>query len=128
MGIMRVNATIRNPADPSRAWEGTFLVDTGAIDCVVPRQPLEAIGLEPIDSRVYSLADGSEIQMDVTMARIEFMGGITGKDVIMAEDESAEPLLGVTVLESLGIEIDARNEQLTKLPFTRLRMIGITDR
>ena len=128
MGIMRVNATIRNPADPSRAWEGTFLVDTGAIDCVVPRQHLEAIGLEPIDSRVYGLADGSEIQMDVAMARIEFMGGITGKDVIMAEDESAEPLLGVTVLESLGIEIDARNEQLTKLPFTRLRMIGITDR
>lgn len=128
MGIMRVNATIRNPADPSRAWEGTFLVDTGAIDCVVPRQHLEAIGLEPIDSRVYGLADGSEIQMDVTMARIEFMGGITGKDVIMAEDESAEPLLGVTVLESLGIEIDARNERLTKLPFTRLRMIGITDR
>lgn len=128
MGIMRVNATIRNPADPSRAWEGMFLVDTGAIDCVVPRQHLEAIGLEPIDSRVYGLADGSEIQMDVTMARIEFMGGITGKDVIMAEDESAEPLLGVTVLESLGIEIDARNERLTKLPFTRLRMIGITDR
>ena len=128
MGIMRVNATIRNPADPSRAWEGEFLVDTGAIDCVVPRQHLEAIGLEPIDSRVYGLADGSEIQMDVTMARIEFMGGITGKDVIMAEDESAEPLLGVTVLESLGIEIDARNERLTKLPFTRLRMIGITDR
>ena len=128
MGIMRVNATIRNPAEPSRAWEGTFLVDTGAIDCVVPRQHLEAIGLEPIDSRVYGLADGSEIQMDVTMARIEFMGGITGKDVIMAEDESAEPLLGVTVLESLGIEIDARNERLTKLPFTRLRMIGITDR
>ena len=128
MGIMRVNATVRNPADPSRAWEGIFLVDTGAIDCVVPRQHLEAIGLEPIDSRVYSLADGSEIQMDVTMARIEFMGGITGKDVIMAEDESAEPLLGVTALESLGIEIDARNEQLTKLPFTRLRMIGITGR
>ena len=123
---MRVNAIVRNPADPSRAWEGTFLVDTGAIDCVVPRTHLEGIGLEPIDSRVYGLADGSEIQLDVTMARIEFMGGITGKDVIMAEDESAEPLLGVTVLESLGIEIDARNEQLTKLPFTRLRMIGIT--
>ena len=127
MGIMRVNAIVRNPADPDRAWEGTFLVDTGAIDCVVPRQHLEAIGLEPIDSRVYSLADGSEIQMDVTIARIEFMGGTTGKDVIMAEDEAVEPLLGVTVLESLGIEIDARNEQLTKLPFTRLRMIGPAD-
>ena len=126
MGIMRVTAIVRNPADLDRAWEGTFLVDTGAIDCVVPRKHLEAIGLVPLDSRVYGLADGSDIRMDVTAGVIEFMGGRTGKDVIMAEDESAEPLLGVTVLESLGIEIDARNERLTKLPFTRLRMMGIT--
>ncbi len=102
------------------------MVDTGAIDCVVPRRYLEAIGLVPLDSRVYGLADGSEIRMDVTTGVIEFMGGRTGKDVIMAEDESAEPLLGVTVLESLGIEIDALNERLTKLPFTRLRLMGIT--
>ena len=128
MGIMRVNAIVRNPADLQRAWEGTFLVDTGAIDCVVPRKHLEAIGLVPLDSRVYGLADGSDIRMDVTTGVIEFMGGRTGKDVIMAEDESAEPLLGVTVLESLGIEIDARNERLTKLPFTRLRMTGMTGR
>ena len=127
MGIMRVTAIVRNPADLDRAWEGTFLVDTGAIDCVVPRKHLEAIGLVPLDSRVYGLADGSDIRMDVTTGVIEFMGGRTGKDVIMAEDEAAEPLLGVTVLESLGIEIDARNERLTKLPFTRLRMVGITD-
>ena len=125
---MRVNAIVRNPADLERAWEGTFLVDTGAIDCVVPRKHLEAIGLVPLDSRVYGLADGSDIRMDVTTGVIEFMGGRTGKDVIMAEDESAEPLLGVTVLESLGIEIDARNERLTKLPFTRLRMTGMTGR
>jgi predicted aspartyl protease len=41
----------------------------------------------------------------------------------MLEDDDAEPLLGVTVLESLGIEIDARNEQLTKLPFTRMKTV-----
>ena len=123
MGIMRVNATVRNPADLDRAWEGTFLVDTGAIDCVIPRQHLEAIGLAPVDSRVYGLADGREIRMDVTVGVIEFMGGRTGKDIVIVDDEDAEPLLGVTVLESLGIEIDARNEQLTKLPSTRMRTL-----
>ena len=121
MGIVRVNATVRNPADLNRAWEGTFLVDTGAIDCVVPRRYLEAIGLIPMDSRVYGLADGSEIRLDVTVGIIEFMGGRTGKDIVLLDDNDAEPLLGVTVLESLGIEIDARNEQLTKLPSTRMR-------
>ena len=121
MGIMRVNATVRNPANLERAWEGTFLVDTGAIDCVIPRRHLEAIGLEPIDNRVYGLADGSEIRLDVTGGVIDFMGGRTLKDIVMLSDDDAEPLLGVTVLESLGIEIDARNEQLTKLPSTRMR-------
>ena len=121
MGIMRVTATVRNPADLERAWEGTFLVDTGAIDCVVPRHYLEAIGLAPMDRRVYGLADGSEITLDITGGVIEFMGGRTLKDIVMLDDDAAEPLLGVTVLESLGIEIDARNEQLTKLPSTRMR-------
>ena len=123
MGIMRVNAIVRNPADLERAWEGTFLVDTGAIDCVVPRLHLESIGLAPMDSRVYGLADGREIRLDVTVGIIEFMGGRTGKDIVLVDDDDAEPLLGVTVLESLGIEIDARNEQLTKLPSTRMRGI-----
>ena len=123
MGIMRVNAIVRNPADLERAWEGTFLVDTGAIDCVVPRWHVEAIGLTPIDRRVYGLADGSEIRLDITVGVIEFMGGITGKDIVIVDDDDADPLLGVTVLESLGIEIDSRNEQLTKLPSTRMRAL-----
>ena len=121
MGIMRVSAIVRNPADLDRSWEGEFLVDTGAIDCVAPRHFLEGIGLIPMDSRVYGLADGSEIRLDVTVGVIEFMGGRTGKDIVIVDDENAEPLLGVTVLESLGIEIDARNERLTKLPSTRMK-------
>ena len=32
---------------PIRFWEGPFVVDTGAVDCVVPRQHLEGIGLTP---------------------------------------------------------------------------------
>ena len=124
MGLIRVNAIVRNPANLDRAWNGQFLVDTGATDCVVPRQHLEAIGLTPMDNRVYGLADGREISMDITFGVIEFMDGRTAKDIVMVDDESAEPLLGVTVLESLGIEIDARNEQLTKLPSTRMRALG----
>ena len=123
MGITHVTAVVRNPAEPERAWEGEFLVDTGAIDSAVPRQHLETIGLVPMDGRVYGLADGSEIRLDITFGVFEFMGGRTAKDIVMLDDENAEPLLGVTVLESLGIEIDARNEQLTKLPSTRMRAI-----
>ena len=123
MGIMRVNAIVRNPANLERAWEGTFLVDTGAINSVVPRKYLEGIGLSAMDSRVYGLAEGSEIRFDIAYGLIEVMDGRTANDIVMLDDDEAEPLLGVTVLESLGIEIDARNEQLTKLPSTRMRTI-----
>ena len=118
--ITQVTATVRNPADPEKAWEGLFLVDTGAIDCLAPRHQLEAIGLMPKGERVYALADGSEVRMAVTTADIEFMGEIVGATIIFG-DANAEPLLGVTALESAGIEVDPHNQTLRRLPSTRLR-------
>ncbi len=122
MGSMHVTVTVRNPADSSQAWEGLFLVDTGATDCLVPRHHLEAIGLRPEGSRVYELADGSELRLDIAVARIEFMGEFVGATVIFGEAE-AEPLLGVTALESVGIEVDPTNQQLKRLPAVRLKGI-----
>ena len=120
MGATHVTVTIRNPAEPERVWEGLFLVDTGATDCLVPRKHLEAIGLLPRTQRIYGLADGSEIRLDVTGGEIQFMGETTWGTIVFGEDD-AEPLLGVTALESVGIEVDPRNQILTRLPATRLR-------
>ena len=123
MGATHVTVAIRNPAEPDRVWEGLFLVDTGATDTLVPGPYLESIGLEPKGQRVYSLADGSEIRMDVTTADIEFMGEIVGGTIVMGEAES-EPLLGVTALESVGIEVDPLNQRLKRLPAVRLKRFG----
>ena len=120
MGMTQVTATVRNPADPDKAWEGRFLVDTGAIDCLAPRNQLEALGLAPKGERVYALADGSEVRMQITTADIELMGEIVGATIVFG-DADAEPLLGVTALESAGIEVDPHNQTLTRLPSTRLR-------
>lgn len=120
MGVTQVTVTIRNPAAPERAWEGLFLVDTGAIDSLVPRQHLEAIGLKPKAQRVYELADGSEVKMDITTGDIEFMGEVVGGTIIFG-DPDTEPLLGVTALESVGIEVDPRNQRLKRMPATRLK-------
>ena len=123
MGVTHVDVTIRNPAEPERSWEGSFLVDTGAIDSLVPRPRLQAIGIEPEGQRWYELADGSEIRMDVAVARIEFMGEFVGGTIVFG-DEDAEPLLGVTALESVGVEVDPRNQRLKKLPAVRLKAAG----
>ncbi len=42
------------------------------------------------------------------------MGEITSGRVVFAEDD-AEPLLGVTALESVGILVDAANKTLERL-------------
>ena len=120
MGVTQVTVAIRNPAAPERVWEGLFLVDTGATDCLVPRQHLESIGLKPEGQRIYGLADGNDIRMDITVGRVEFMGEVVGATIVMGE-EGAEPLLGVTALESVGIKVDPLNQTLKRLPSTRLR-------
>ena len=123
MGATQVTVTVRNPAEPSRSWDGLFLVDTGATDSMVPRIHLEAIGLKPKGQRVYELADGSELKFDITSADLEFMGEFVGGTIIFNDDDNAEPLLGVTALESVGIEVDPRNQRLKRLPAVRLKTL-----
>ncbi|MCE2486076.1 MAG: clan AA aspartic protease [Desulfurellaceae bacterium] len=120
MGATHVTVIIRNPAEPDRSWEGLFLVDTGAADSLVPRPHLEAIGLKPKGQRVYELADGREIKMDIATADIEFMGEIVGGTILFGE-ANVEPLLGVTALGSVGIEVDPTSQRLKRLPAVRLK-------
>jgi clan AA aspartic protease len=118
--MTHVTVTVRNSAIPERNWEGLFLVDTGAVDTLVPGKFLREIGLAPRGKRTYELADGSEIKMDITTGELEFMGEIVGSTLIFGADD-AEPILGVTALESVGIEIDPRTQRLKRLPATRLK-------
>ncbi|MFQ5729113.1 MAG: clan AA aspartic protease [Waddliaceae bacterium] len=122
MGVTHVTVTIRNPGDPEKSWEGLFLVDTGAIDSLVPKDRLESIGLQAKAQRTYELADGSEVKMDITTGDIEFMGEIVGGTIICAEP-GTEPILGVTALESVGIDIDPRTQKLKRMPATRLKKL-----
>ena len=120
MGATYVEVTIRNPAEPHRTWTGAFLVDTDAFDSLVPRSHLEAIGLTRRGSREYTLADGSRIALDTTIAEIEFEGERVGGTVIYGDD-GTRPLLGVTALESGGFEVDPRSQRLKRLPAVLLK-------
>ena len=125
MGAMHVTVTIRNPADPSRSWDGLFLVDTGATDSLVPRSCIEAIGVEPEGQRVYETADGREVRLDFARAFIEFMGDLTAGRIVIGE-EDVEPQLGATVLESAGIEVDPVNQRLKRRPALRLKRLALS--
>ena len=98
MGPIETTAIIRNPADADRFWEGTFLVDTGAIDCVVPRSVLEGVGLLP-QGRSASISGSptaAKVRMEHTIGVIELMGEAVGATIVFADDDNAIPLLGAT--------------------------------
>ena len=120
MGAARVTVTIRNPADPDRAWEGLFLVDPSATDSLVPRPHLESIGLRPKGRRVYQLAEGRQLTTEITTAEIEFFGETVGGTILFGEAD-AEPLLGATALQSVGIEVDPNDQRLKRRPAVRLK-------
>ena len=58
--------------------------------------------------------------MDVTVGRIEFMDEFVGGTIIFGEAD-AHPLLGITALESMGVEVDPLDQTLRKQPAVSLR-------
>ncbi len=119
MGATYVTVTVKNPAEPERTWEGTFLVDAGSTNSIVPRKHLEAIGIQPAGTRRYELADGNVIDLDTGGANFEFLGQCTPAYVVFGDD-GAEPLLGLTAMEAVGVQVDPANRRLTLLPPQRL--------
>jgi clan AA aspartic protease len=120
MGLTHVTVKLRSLAGANGGYEADFLVDTGATDSLAPRAELQKIGLKPVGTTVYELADGSLQEYQFGLAEISFMGEVTAGRIIFGPDE-AEPLLGVTALESVGITIDPANRTLKRLPAIPLK-------
>jgi len=119
MGLTHVTVRLTKPATKS-VYQADFLVDTGATDCFAPAAALHTIGIEPVGRAAYELASGSVEEYEFGLAEISFMGEITAGRVIFGPD-NAEPILGVTALESVGITIDPATRTLKRLPAIPLK-------
>ncbi len=120
MGLTHVTVTLKPPSGAPGIYEADFLVDTGAIDTFAPGSALRAAGFLPQGRTAYELADGRVVEYEFGAAQIEFMGELTWGRVIFGPDQ-AEPLLGVTALESVGILVDPANKTLKRLPAIPLK-------
>lgn len=118
--MTHVDVAVTNPRDLTRSWVGRFLVDTGAFHTLVPRRHLEAIGIRPDRQRTFEMADGTPVTLDTAIARLDFLGEY-GADVVVFGEGDVEPLLGVTALESAGMVVDPRTQQLRRLPILPLK-------
>ncbi|MGH8058923.1 MAG: clan AA aspartic protease [Candidatus Entotheonellia bacterium] len=120
MGVTHVTVVLKSFASPGGAYEALFLVDTGATDSLAPGAELRSIGVQPVGTMAYELAAGTIQEYPFGLVQIEFMGEVTAGRVIFGPD-NAEPLLGVTALESVGIMVDPANRTLKRLPAIPLK-------
>lgn len=114
MGLTHVTVTVSNLTQDKAPFEADFLVDTGAVDCLVPGDRLAEAGVTVEGKAVYELANGEPIELEYGFARVKFMGTETVSQIIFGPC-GVEPILGVVALENTGITVD-----LTTNTFRRL--------
>jgi clan AA aspartic protease len=120
MGLIHVTVRLRSLSPANGKYETDFLVDTDATDSLAPASELRRIGVQPVGRKAYELANGVIEEYPFGLVEISFMGEITAGRVIFAPD-NAEPILGVTALESAGITVDPANLTLKRLPAIPLK-------
>jgi clan AA aspartic protease len=115
MGMTTLTIEVGHPAKPKVTRKVKFLVDSGAIYSVVPERTLKELGIKPLATEEYHLADGSEIVRRKAIALFRHGKRVGGADVIFGE-EGDSTLLGVTTLEALGLSLDPIRRELKPLP------------
>ena len=111
MGFTRLHFTVSHPVELDRSEEVELLVDTGALNSVVPREILERLRIPRQFQRVFRLANGQTIERDVGVAFFRWNGYMSGAPVVFTEPGD-EPLLGVTALEAMGLQVDPTTRSL----------------
>jgi len=116
----RVTVTVSSLAGDGKPFEADFLVDTGAVDCLAPRERLIEAGIEPEGKAVYELVNGQPVEYEYGFARVSLMGQQTVAQVVFGPPE-VEPILGTVTLENMGITVDPVSKTLKRLPAKPLK-------
>jgi len=103
MGHVWVKTKIGNP-EITKVLEVEALVDTGATLTVIPRKIAESLEIPIVGKNIVETAAG-KIEIDRGRAWIEIMG--KGEIVpVLISDVIEKVLIGITVLEILGLRVD----------------------
>jgi predicted aspartyl protease len=115
MGLTVIDVEVASPARPRRRRTIEFLVDSGAIYSVVPAKVLRGLGIRPVCSEEFRLADGTKVVRKKGVALFRLGERVGGADVIFGEPGDS-PLLGALTLGALGLFLDPIKRVLRPLP------------
>jgi len=114
MGYVKVKAKVSNPLKREKYLELELLVDTGAIYSALPEDILNKLEIKPMGKRSFKVASGELKEYKVGEAFIEVQG-IGATSLVVFLPKNSIPLLGVTTLELLGLQLDPVTGKLKPL-------------
>lgn len=110
MGVFQVELEIGDPRG-ERYEKIDALVDSGATYTMLPSSFLRELGVEPIESRTFIVADDRRIERGFGQTYMK----IDGRPIIcpvVFGDDNAVPLLGAVTLEIFALGIDPVHSRL----------------
>ena len=126
MGEVRVQVKLTNAVDEElvnrgllnpnllRVYEAQALVDSGATRTVLPNSVVQHLGLRIRGQEIAKYADGRQEAVGLTgPVIIDLFGRETIEAAMVTGDEV---LIGQTVLETLDLLVDCKNQQLIPNP------------
>lgn len=116
MGTFNVDFTIGS-ADGRRALPLVGMVDTGALYSIIPAPILDEMGIARDKSELFSLADGSTIEMSIGLALLGINGRARTVHVAFGHDPDII-LTGAMTLERFGVAADPVHKRLVPARIT----------
>ena len=116
MGAVHVHIVVTNPRTGLRSEPIMALADTGATLAVIPGDILQRLGVERLRTIPLVLADGRRAERAVGEALVAVDGESVPCRVVFGERGDAV-LLGLTVLEQLGLAVDPVQRRLVPTDF-----------
>ncbi|PYR67913.1 MAG: aspartyl protease [Acidobacteria bacterium] len=111
MGLTYLEGIVRAPGRRRRGRRVRFLVDSGALYSVLPRDNWKALGLKSDRELEFVLADGTTLRRGVSECVFELEGHRATSPVVLGETED-ETLLGGVTLETMGLMLNPLNRTL----------------
>ena len=110
MGTFFVTIGVGDPSG-SRFEPVEMLVDTGSTYTMLPASVLRSIGVAPVETLRFRLADGRRVEREVGDTFVQIDNRVRPCPVVFA-DEDAHALLGAVTLEIFGLAADPVNRRL----------------
>ena len=126
MGAVRVKVKLTNAIDEElvkrgllnpnllRVYEAEALIDTGAVRTAIPLEICEHLGLRIRSQEIAKYADGRQETVGLTGPMLIEMEGRETIEAAMVLGDMV--LIGQTVLETLDLLVDCKNQRLVPNP------------